>query len=110
MSATLSLSSSTYGPSLSARSSPPRILPLPGRARQRLSSRLSEGAICTILQMDFREFTFRDCLENRNESRIGTSRAARRVPRGGRWTPLGTKTHGREAFQLFSKQFLHALR
>src|SRR5215211_517543 len=29
---------------LSARSPPPRILPLPGRARQRPSSRLSEGS------------------------------------------------------------------
>src|SRR5215211_982371 len=40
MSATLSLSSSTYIAPLSARSEPPRILPLPGRVRQRPSSRL----------------------------------------------------------------------
>src|SRR5215217_8080537 len=43
---------------LSARSSPPRILPLPGRARQRPSSRPLRGDLCIMLDANLRELAF----------------------------------------------------
>src|SRR5215211_8004852 len=53
---------------------------------------------------------WRNCLEIRNESRSGDCRAARRGRRVVYLPLLAPTTHPPEAFQLFSKQFLHALR
>src|SRR5215208_6279190 len=61
-------------------------------------------------QAKFAEFTFRNCLENRNGSRVMASKAPRRGRRGVDRQPLGGKNARSRGLRLFSKQFLQALR
>lgn len=51
----------------------------------------------------------RNCLENRNGSRIISPKASRRARRGVDRPPLGGKNVRSESLRLFSKQFLHVL-
>jgi hypothetical protein len=56
--------------------------------------------------VNFREFLFRNCLENRSGSRIGTPRAAKRGRRRLDRPLLAAKNARLRRLQLFSKQFL----
>src|SRR5215207_1411019 len=75
----------------------------------REQSRPDWPALYRMVKVDFREFHFRNCLENRDSLQF----AAPSVGNGGREapfrSPVPSNIHHRETRQLFSKQFLHAL-
>ena len=66
--------------------------------------------LCRIFDMNFREFPFRNCLENRNGLRIRATKATKMGRRSPDWPLLGAKVARSRRLHLFSKQFLHALR
>src|SRR5215211_8013120 len=91
------------------RAAGPEGILLPGREGRRSSAASAKRTSQTPVEANFAEYPFRNCLEIRNESRSGDCRAARRGRRVVYLPLLAPTTHPREAFQLFSKQFLHTL-
>jgi hypothetical protein len=57
------------------------------------------------VKANFAEFTFRNCLENRNESQFGTPKATNRGEEDWIVRLLAPKTHGQEAFSYFPNSF-----
>jgi hypothetical protein len=79
-------------------------VPILGRRNHYFSARIRVG-LCRMLDTNFGEFPFRNCLEIRNGSRIGAPKAAKMGRRSPDRPTAPAKEVRSRRLQLFSKQF-----